>query len=194
MGCEASRKYLRDCLQASLLLKALSLRGSRRICGIRLPAACQPWCHLVLFRGTARPGEPGLRLGLSTWCSSPLGARLNVPSEGPSPSQQSHSLKMQITTWTTGLYRHLPWPSPGPGKWESTLSPTCSAALLGQLGRRCWCSQALVYSRRSLLLTARFTPRIQRSLPTNRIRSIYLGMGGAVRCRVGGPTPASSLA
>ena len=127
------------------------------LCGIRLPAARQPWCHLVLFRGTARPGEPGLRLGLSTLVFLPTWGQTECPSERPSPHSNLIAWKMQITTWTTGLHRRLPWPSPGPGKWESTLSPTCSAALLGQSGRRCWCSQALVYTRRSLLLTARFT-------------------------------------
>lgn len=59
MGCEASRKYLRDCLQASLLLKALSLRGSRRICvgfGSQLPASL----GVTSFYSGGQPGQESL--------------------------------------------------------------------------------------------------------------------------------------
>ena len=59
MGCEASRKYLRDWLQASLLLRVLSLSGSRRICvefGSQLPASL----GVTSFYSGGQPGQESL--------------------------------------------------------------------------------------------------------------------------------------
>lgn len=85
MRCEASRKYLRDCLQASLLLRALPLPGSRRICvgfGSQLPASLGVTSFFIQGDNQARrawsetwPATPRACL---SWCPSPLGARLNA--------------------------------------------------------------------------------------------------------------------
>lgn len=86
MGCEASRKYLRDCLQASLLLRALSpsldpgesVWDSAPSC---LPALVSPRFFIQGDNQARRAWSeiwPATPRACLSWCPSPLGARLNA--------------------------------------------------------------------------------------------------------------------